>query len=101
MTNSEDIQSIAELQKRYESFMAEKVKYETQRDSAASELAKLKKQAMDQYGSDDVGKLEKMLDDMKVENEKRTREYQASLDEIDTNLKNVRSSFEASDAKES
>lgn len=93
MAESSETQSIAELQKRYESFMAEKVKYETQRDSAADELAKLKKQAMDQYGSDDIGKLEQMLADMKAENEKRTREYQASLDKIDQNLKDVRDSF--------
>jgi hypothetical protein len=100
MAKSTDTQSIAELQKRYESFMAEKVKYETQRDSAADELAKLKKQAMEQFGSDDIGKLEKMLADMKTENEKRTREYQASLDKIDQNLKDVRDSFAESEAEQ-
>jgi phage shock protein A len=101
MSKANDIQSIDQLRQRYESFMAEKVKYETQRDAAANELSKLKKQAMELYGSDDVGKLEKMLASMKAENEQRTREYQASLDAIDKNLKEVRASFEGSESGDS
>lgn len=40
--------------------------------------------------------LEKTLAEMKTENEKQRSEYQASLDQIDANLKSVQESYEAS-----
>ena len=52
MSNSN--QSIEQLKKRFEELSLKKVKFETQRDAAASELADLKKQALGLYGSDDV-----------------------------------------------
>ncbi len=94
MSNSN--QSMEQLKKRFEELSLKKVKYETQRDAAASELADLKRQALELYGSDDVKQLEKTLAEMKTENEKQRSEYQASLDQIDANLKSVQESYEAS-----
>ena len=94
MSNSN--QSMEQLKKRFEELSLKKVKYETQRDAAASELADLKRQALELYGSDDVKQLEKTLAEMKTENEKQRSEYQASLDQIDANLKSVQDSYEAS-----
>ena len=98
MSNSN--QSIEQLKKRFEELSLKKVKFETQRDAAASELADLKKQALELYGSDDVAQLEKMLAEMKTENEKKRSEYQASLDEIDSSLQTVQESFEAAQETE-
>ena len=94
MSNSN--QSMEQLKQRFEELSLKKVKYETQRDAAASELADLKRQALELYGSDDVKQLEKTLAEMKTENEKQRSEYQASLDQIDANLKSVQESYEAS-----
>ena len=93
-------QTMDQLKKRFEELSLMKVKYETQRDSAASELADLKAQALELYGSDDVKQLEKMLSEMKTENEKKRSEYQASLDKIDANLQSVQESFEAAQETE-
>ena len=93
-------QTIDQLKKRFEELSLKKVKYETQRDTAANELADLKKQALELYGSDDVKQLEKMLSEMKAENEKKRSEYQASLDKIDENLRSVQESFEAAQETE-
>ena len=93
-------QTMDQLKKRFEELSLMKVKYETQRDSAASELADLKDQALELYGSDDVKQLEKMLSEMKIENEKKRSEYQASLDKIDANLQSVQESFDAAQETE-
>ncbi len=93
-------QTIEQLKKRFEELSLQKVKYETQRDAAASELADLKQQALELYGSDDVAQLEKMLSEMKTDNEKKRSEYQASLDEIDSNLQAVQESFNAAQETE-
>ena len=93
-------QTMDQLKKRFEELSLMKVKYETQRDSAASELADLKQQALELYGSDDVKELEKMLSEMKTENEKKRSEYQASLDKIDANLRTVQESFDAAQETE-
>ena len=93
-------QSIDQLKKRFEELSLQKVKYETQRDAAASELSDLKQQALELYGSDDVKQLEKMLAEMKTENEAKRSEYQASLDKIDANLRSVQESFEAAQSQE-
>ena len=93
-------QTMDQLKKRFEELSLMKVKYETQRDSAASELADLKEQALELYGSDDVKELEKKLSEMKAENEKKRSEYQASLAKIDANLQNVQESFDAAQETE-
>ena len=93
-------QTMDQLKKRFEELSLMKVKYETQRDSAAAELADLKEQALELYGSDDVKQLEKKLSEMKTENEKKRSEYQASLDKIDESLRNVQESFEAAQETE-
>jgi len=95
MSENESQQSIEVLQKRHQAFQAEKVRYETQRDTALEELELLKKQARELYDSDDVAQLEAMLAKMKSENEQKRSEYQASLDEIDKNLKAVKDEFAA------
>jgi len=93
-------QTMDQLKKRFEELSLMKVKYETQRDSAAGELADLKQQALEVYGSDDVKQLEKMLAEMKTENEKKRSEYQASLDKIDANLRDVQESFDTAQETE-
>lgn len=90
-------QTIEQLQKRYEEFKAQKVKFETQRDAAREELDNLKQQARELFGSDDVKTLEKMLADMKSENEKKRQAYQASLDQIETQLEKVEAEFQSAE----
>lgn len=91
-------QTIEQLQQRYDDFKSQKVKFETQRDAALEELENLKQQAREIYGSDDVAQLEKMLEQMKAENEAKRSEYQQLLDGIDAKLAEVQAEFAAESA---
>lgn len=98
MSSADAKQSIEELQKRFDQFKSQKVKFETQRDAALEELENLKQQARELYDSDDVETLEAMLKKMKTENESKRSEYQRSLDVIDEKLAAVQAEFEPEEA---
>ncbi|MFT5302358.1 MAG: hypothetical protein ACI87E_000622 [Mariniblastus sp.] len=86
-------QTIEELQTRYQGLAEQKIKVETQRDSALKQLDELKIQARELFGSDDVGQLREKLKEMKESNELKRREYQQSLDKIDQDLAAVNEKF--------
>ncbi len=79
-------QTIEQLQRRYQGLSEQKIKVETQRDTALNQLEDLKSQAKDLYGSDDVEELKKILETMKSSNEEKRSQYQESLDGIDAEL---------------
>jgi uncharacterized coiled-coil DUF342 family protein len=86
-------QTIDQLQKRYQNLSEKKIKVETQRDHALTQLNELKAQAKELYGSDDVEELKKILEEMKTSNETKRSEYQESLDSIDAELAAVDEKF--------
>ncbi len=90
----EPAQSIEELKDRFDALSTERVRLQTQKERAEKDLDELKKQARDQFGTDDLEKLQNMLADMKTKNEKQQSEYQKQLDEIDTRLLKIDESFE-------
>ena len=55
------VQTIDELQARFQDLTAKKIKVETQRDHAQQQLQKLKAQALEQFGSDDLETLKSRL----------------------------------------
>ena len=91
-------QTIEQLQARYDEFRSQKVKFETQRDAAKEELDKLKLQAKELYGSDDIETLEQMLSEMKAENEAKRSQYQATLDSIEEKIRSVEQEFAAQES---
>ena len=91
--NSEASQSIDQLQKRYQGLSEQKIKVETQRDHALTQLNDLQAQAKELYGSDNVEELKKILEQMKTSNETKRSEYQESLDSIDAELAAVDEKF--------
>jgi predicted transcriptional regulator len=90
---AETRQSIESLQARFQDLNKLKIQVETQRDHALSQLDELKAQAKEQYGSDDVEQLKKVLAEMKASNEKKRSQYQASLDAIDVDLDAISEKF--------
>jgi len=82
-------QDIQELAERYQDLNTRKIQAETNLKTAKKELAKLRKKAKGDYGTDDPDELQKRLDDLRAENEKKRSSYQASLDEIEKKLKKV------------
>lgn len=97
-TKNDGKQTIEQLQARYDEFRSQKVKFETQRDAAKEELDKLKLQAKELYGSDDIETLEQMLSEMKAENEAKRSQYQATLDSIEEKIRSVEQEFAAQES---
>lgn len=82
-------QAFEELRQRYESLRDKKISAETQLKDSEERLDKLKKQARETYGTDDLDALQKKLETMKEENERLRADYQNHLDEVEGRLKTV------------
>lgn len=79
-------QSIEELQERYNQLHTRKIQAETNLKNAEQSLDKLKTQAREKYGTDDLEALQKKLAEMKEENDQKRKDYQQSLDKIEKDL---------------
>jgi hypothetical protein len=64
-------------------------------ETAQQQLDRLKREAREKYGTDDVAELGKKLDAMRSENEVKRKSYQADLDRIETDLAAVEEKFAA------
>ena len=84
--SSQPAQAIEELKSRFDDLNTQKVRLQTQKERAEEDLAELKQQAHEQFGTDNLKKLEAKLAEMKKQNEKQKSEYQKQLDAIDKKL---------------
>lgn len=91
--NTKESESIAHLQSRYEELNKQKIKVETQREHTTQQLEELKAQAREQYGSDDIEQLKAKLAEMKKKNQEMREQYQAKLDDIDSDLAAITEKF--------
>lgn len=91
--NNSNSQTIEQLRDRYEELNSKRIVFQTKRDSALEQLNELKASALKQYGTDDVDQLQKKLEELKAENEAQRKKYQASLDEIDSQLSEIDEEF--------
>lgn len=85
----DEIQDIEQLKRRYETLRDKKTEADTLLRTAEAELEKLKAEARERYGTDDVVSLKQKLEDMEAENRRKRQEYQALLDGIERDLKDV------------
>lgn len=86
-------QSIEQLQARYQALNTRKIQAETHLQNAREQLATLKKQALEAYGTDDVEQLREQLQKMKSENEQKRQNYQTELNRIEGELSAVEQKF--------
>jgi phage shock protein A len=90
--NNPEIQTIEKLRERFQALHTEKVRAEQDYKNAQETLEKLQEQAREQFETDDLDKLQAMLAKIEAENLQKRKEYQASLDQIDANLRKVEDS---------
>jgi len=90
-------QSIKELQERFNDLQHERTRVDTNRENSEKQLAALKAEALEKFGTDDVKQLEKQLKKLVSENEKQRAAYQTQLDEIEMNLVEIEEKFADSD----
>lgn len=91
--------TMEKLRLRYEQLNTQRIQVETNRKNAQQQLAKLKKQAQQQFGTDDVGELRKKLQQMKKDNEKTRTAYEKDLDQIETKLAEIDENFKNDDSQ--
>lgn len=94
------IQTIDELQARYQRLADEKIKVETQREHAQQRLQEIKAEALEQFGSDDLKTLKARLADMKKNNDQKRVDYQKHLDQIEQKLLEINEQFVAAELDE-
>ena len=94
--NNPEIQTIEKLRERFQALHTEKVRAEQDYKNAQETLEKLQEQAREQFETDDLEQLQAMLAKIEEENLEKRKGYQASLDQIDANLKKVEDSEEQS-----
>jgi chromosome segregation ATPase len=87
---------MATLKKRYEELNKKKIRVETERASSERRLRELQRKARDLYGTDDLDELRQRLAQMKEDNERRRRQYQEHLDQIEARLDQVEAEHQAS-----
>lgn len=93
--SASDEQPIEQLQKRYGDLHRKQIEAARDLDNAEKRLDELKREARDKFKTDDVGELQKMLAQMREENEAKRAQYQAHLDQIETELAAVEQKFAA------
>lgn len=82
-------QDIEELKKRFNDLNTRKIQAETKLKTAKRELAKLRKKAKEEYGTDDLDELQTKLNELRDENEQKRSKYQASLEQIEEKLDEI------------
>src|SRR5438445_3945476 len=93
-------QNIEKLRERYKALEKQKITAEANLKNSEENLEKLRKQARENYGTDDLEELQKKLEEMKSDNESKCAEYQRHLDEIETQLNEVEQQHAQASTKE-
>ncbi len=94
-TTEHDIaQEMNALRARYETLKDEKTRCETNLENSKKRLDELKEKARTEYGTDDLEALRSKLEEMRSENSKRQREYEASLNAIEAELLTVDEAYQ-------
>ena len=82
-------QEIEKLRERHKTLEKQKITAEANLGTSKITLEKLKEQARETYGTDDLDELRKKLEEMRAENDQKRAAYQRDLDEIERQLAEV------------
>jgi chromosome segregation ATPase len=84
---------IEQLKKRHKDLEEKKITAEANLNNASKLLDELQREARDKYSTDDPAQLQKKLQEMKAENERKRADYQKHLEEIQAKLAAVERDF--------
>jgi hypothetical protein len=88
------VETIEQLRERYDRLNHRKTEAQTLLKSAEGELDRLKAEAKEKFGTDDLDTLKRKLRELEAENLRRREAYQKQLDAIDAALKEVDRKYE-------
>jgi chromosome segregation ATPase len=86
-------ESIESLRQRYARLNERKITAAADLKNAEEQLDRLKQEAREQFGTDDAAELQKQLEELNRENERKRAEYQQHLDKIEADLNEAEKSF--------
>lgn len=87
-------QTIEQLRKRYEELHRKRITADADHKNAQLRLDELKASARQSYGTDDLSALRDRLTQMEADNARKVAEYQAHLDKIESDLREVEQKFQ-------
>lgn len=88
-----EVEQLETLRKRHQQLAESRTRAETLLENARQELTKLEAEATERYGTANLEELEAMLAAMEKENLEKRKSYQAQLDAIERDLKDVEAKF--------
>ena len=77
---------IESLKRRHRELENQKIAAQTNLDRAAEELDQLRRDAREQYGTEDLDQLRQKLEEMKRDNERKRVDYDRHLGQIEKEL---------------
>jgi hypothetical protein len=79
-------ETIETLRQRHAKLNERKITAAADLKNADEQLARLKEEARQQFGTDDLAELQKQLESLNAENERQRAEYQRHLEQIEGEL---------------
>ncbi len=99
--DSDTPQEIEKLRERHRMLAEKKITARANWDTSKAVLERLKQQARDSYGTDDLEELRQKLESMTSENERKRADYQQHLNDIERQLAEVEQQHAEALGKES
>lgn len=94
-TGTGQLPEIETLRLKYNDLNTKKTRAETNLENARNQLEKLKKEAREAYGTDDLDALRSKLAEIKADNEAKTAKYRTDLEKIEADLQGVEEKYKA------
>lgn len=94
-TAGDSRQTLDQLQQRYARLHERKVRADANLETAQKQLDRLRQEAREKYGTDDLDQLRSKLTEMEQSNERQRSEYQLALEAIEGELAQVEAKFQS------
>jgi phage shock protein A len=94
MNNDDILEKFEELKEQYSELRDQQIQVKTNLERSQSDLEELKKQAREEFGTDNLSKLQALLEKRELENQAKVQEYQFHLEHIQESLKEVERSID-------
>jgi hypothetical protein len=86
-------ETIETLRHRHAKLNERKITAAADLKNAEEQLSRLKQEAREQFGTDDLAQLQRQLESLNAENERQRAEYQLHLEHIETQLAEAEKNF--------
>ncbi|UVF18954.1 hypothetical protein HPT29_021150 [Microvirga terrae] len=86
---TDQLRRLEEMRKTFDRLRAERIRAEGEVERLTLELEEARALALSEFGTDDEGQLQGLIEDAQARNAKLTEEFGAALREVETRLKQL------------